>query len=417
MTNNRQSNYRWYILTLAALTHTFAVAMPIMCMPVLFKEIADELGLNLVQVGTVWGMTSLTGVFVCLVGGLIGDRYGTKRTLSIACLLGGLASALRGLSGSFSTLTATVFLFSLLTAIVPMSVHKVCGVWFPRRQLGLANGIVSMGMALGFMLGSMFSATVLSPLLGGWRNVMFLYGALSIVISIFWFLSRGEPGQVEATASTGTVPFRQTLLRVARIRNVWFFMLIVTGVSSCSQGMLGYLPLYLREIGWTVAHADGTLAAFHGLSMISVVPLALLSDRLGSRKRVLFIAALMTAIGAGLLSVADGALVWVSVLIAGMVRDGFWAIFSTMVIETEGIGPAHAGTALGLIFTFSRIGSFVSPPLGNSLADISLRTPFIFWAGLAAVSLFGFYFVKGTGHSQDKALGGGGDAAYTRLPV
>ena len=417
MTNNRQSNYRWYILALAALTHTFAVAMPTMCMPVLFKEIADELGLNLVQVGTVWGMTSLTGVFVCLVGGLIGDRYGTKRTLSIACLLGGLASALRGLSGSFSSLTATVFLFSLLTAIVPMSVHKVCGVWFPRRQLGLANGIVSMGMALGFMLGSMLSATVLSPLLGGWRNVMFLYGARSVAISIFWFLSRGEPGQVEATTSTSAVPFRQTLLRVARISDVWFLMLIVTGVSSCYQGMLGYLPLYLREIGWTVAHADGALAAFHGLSMISVVPLALLSDRLGSRKRVLFVAALMTALGAGLLSVADGALVWVSVLIAGMVRDGFWAIFSAMVMETEGIGAAYAGTAMGLIFTFSRIGSFASPPLGNSLASINLRTPFIFWASLAAVALFGFYFVKGTGHSKDKAIGGGGDAAYTRLPV
>ena len=400
MTNNPQSNYRWYILTLAALTHAFAVAMPTMCMPVLFKEISDDLGLNLVQLGTVWGMTALTGVFVGLLGGLLGDRYGVKRLLGVTCLLGGLSGALRGLSGSFFTLTATVFLFSLMTAIIPMSVHKACGVWFPRRQLGLANGIVSMGMALGFMLGSMISATFLSPLFGGWQYVFYFYGAISIIIGLFWFLSKGVPNQSEATPSTDLIPFRQAISRVVRVRSMWFFVLIVTCVGSCQQGAIGYLPLYLRDIGWSVAGADGSLAAFHGISMLAVVPLALLTDRLGLRKGVLFAATLMTAIGVSLLSVADGALVWVSVLIAGMVRDSFWAIYSTMVIETEGIGVAYSGTALGLIYSFSRLGSFISPPLGNSLADISLRAPFIFWAGLAVVALFGFLFVKETGYRK-----------------
>ena len=34
------SRYKWYILTLAALTHTIVVAVPLMSMPVLFDEIA-----------------------------------------------------------------------------------------------------------------------------------------------------------------------------------------------------------------------------------------------------------------------------------------------------------------------------------------------------------------------------------------
>ena len=42
------SNYRWYILTLLALTSMFVVAMPFMSMPVLFDEISGDLGLNLV---------------------------------------------------------------------------------------------------------------------------------------------------------------------------------------------------------------------------------------------------------------------------------------------------------------------------------------------------------------------------------
>ena len=104
---NSRSGYRWYALALAALTFTFSIAIPTMCMPVLFDEIASDLDLNLVQIGTVWGMVSLAGVFVVMIGGILGDRFGVKRVLSTFCILAGAAGALRGLSGDFTTLSAT----------------------------------------------------------------------------------------------------------------------------------------------------------------------------------------------------------------------------------------------------------------------------------------------------------------------
>ncbi|MFH1758227.1 MAG: hypothetical protein ABH969_09290 [Pseudomonadota bacterium] len=50
------SNYKWYVLTLAALTHTIVVGIPLMAIPVLFDEMSKELDLNLVQMG--WGISS-----------------------------------------------------------------------------------------------------------------------------------------------------------------------------------------------------------------------------------------------------------------------------------------------------------------------------------------------------------------------
>ncbi len=393
------SGYRWYVLALAALTFTFVVAMPTMCMPVLFEEISRDLDLSLVQIGAVWGIVPLAGAFVVLIGGLLGDRFGARRVLAAACLLAGLAGALRGLSVDFLTLTATLFLLGLLTAIIPPVVHKTCGVWFSGRYLGLANGVASTGMAVGFTAAAMISATVLSPLLGGWRNVLFLYGAISVIVSVFWLLARNEPTQAESPDThVDTVPFRQALSRVVRIRAVWFLGLILVGQTGCVQGMLGYLPLYLRDIGWSGASADGALAAFNATSMMAVVPITLLSDRLfnrlGSRKEVLLGATLMTAIGVGLLSVVGGALVWVAVVVAGIVRDGFMAVLMTTIIETEEVGATYAGTAMGLVLTASRLASSASPPIGNSLAHINGGLPFVFWAALAAVALSGFYFTK-----------------------
>jgi len=387
--------YRWYVLALSTLTFVFVLAMPAMCMPVLFNEISKDLNLSLVQIGAVWGMASLPGLFTVLFGGLLGDRFGVKRVLSMACLLAGMAGALRGLSDSFFTLAATIFLFGLFTATVTPVVLKTCGIWFEGRRLVMANGVLSIGIGVGFMVAALISATVLSPLLGGWRNVLFLYGSISAAIGFLWLFVRSGPLYSESrTDETSTVPFRRALSRVVRIRGVWLLGFILMGQLGCVQGLLGYLPLYLRGIGWPDATADGALAAFHAISIAGVVPLALLSNRLGSRRVVLFVATLMTAVGVGLLSVASGPMVWVSVVIAGFVRDGFMANLTTATIETEGVGPVYAGTAMGLVLTIARLASFISPSIGNSLANINPGLPFVFWASLATIALFSFYFFK-----------------------
>lgn len=408
-----ESSYRWYVLALAALTHAFVVAMPTMCMPVLFEEISADLDLSLVQIGTVWGIAPLAGASVVLIGGLLGDRFGARRVLVAACFLAGLAGALRGLATGFPTLAATLFLFGLVTATIPPTVHKTCGVWFSGRHLALANGVALTGMAVGFTAGAMISATMLSPLLDGWRNVLFLYGAMSVLMSLLWLATRGEPGQAESSSASHApaVPLREALSRVARISQVWLLGFVLVGQTGGAQGALGYLPLYLRDVGWTAASADGALAAFNATSMVGVLPVALLSDRLGSRKAVLLGASLMTATGVGLLSVAGGATVWVSVVVAGVVRDAYMAVIISTIIETEGVGAAYAGTAMGLVMTLSRLGASASPPIGNSLAHVDPGLPFAFWGALAAAGLFGLRFMK-----EDRArVGvaaavGGGDA-------
>ena len=167
MSDVGQSTYRWYVLALSAATFTFVAALPFSCMPVLFKEISEDLGLSLVQIGTVWGIASLVVVFVSLIAGLLGGRFGVKLVLSVSCLLVGITGALRGLSGTFLALTVTMFIYGIVRAIVPINVTKMVGIWFKGQNLGMAMGISAMGMGIGLMLGPMISATVPSPLLGG----------------------------------------------------------------------------------------------------------------------------------------------------------------------------------------------------------------------------------------------------------
>ncbi|MBI5296793.1 MAG: MFS transporter [Chloroflexi bacterium] len=381
--SDQPSAYKWYILTLVVLTNMFVVAMPAMGMSVLAKEISQDLGLNLVQVGIVWGVGSLPAILTSLLGGVIGDKFGPKRVLIVCSLAAGLLGAARGLAADFVSMTVIVILLGALIPFVAMNGIKTAGQWFPAHQLGLANGLVSMGMALGFLLGSMFSATTFSPLLGGWRNVLIVYGLIGAAFSLPWFFTRTLPGlRVE-----GGMSMRDAVQHVVRLKNVWLLGLTLFGVGSCIQGILGYLPLYLRGIGWEAVRADGALSAFHTISMVFVLPIALWSDRLGSRKNLLLIATLLVAGGAGLLSFASGNVIWLAVLMSGFVRDAFMAIFMTMVIETDGVGPLYAGTALGLTMALSGLGNFLAPPIGNSLAVFWSGAPFAFWAALAVFGM------------------------------
>ena len=379
-----ESRYRWILLALSGVTAALAVAAPTMAMPVLFAEIAEDLGLTLVQIGTVWGTASFAGLFSSVAGGMLGDRFGTKRTLVVCCLLLGFTGAARGLSTNLAELIGTVFLCGLVVGAVPMNLHKVCATWFSGRRLGVANAVISGSMAVGFLLGSLLSASVLSPRLGGWREVLFAYGAVAVVIGVAWMLTR-ESRRAGASSDLSAASLRAGLGRVVRCRSVWELGIALLAVNGAVQGVLGYVALYLRNVGWSGRLADGALSSFHAISLTVVLPLAVLSDRLRVRFGLLIVAAATITVGIGLLSIVDGVAIWLAVLLAGAMRDGFMAVFMTTVTELESVGAANAGTALGLVLALSRVGALVAPPLGNSLAAYGPRTPFLLWAGMALV--------------------------------
>ena len=229
-----------------------------------------------------------------------------------------------------------------------------------------------------------------SPLLGGWRNVVYLYGGIAIVVSILWALTREK----KTSATQGTVSFRQGLLHVSKLRNVWLIAIASMGITACVQGMLGYLPTYLRNIGWLAVDADNALASFHFVSMLAAIPIALLSDRLGIRRGMLMVGGLLIAGGTGLLWLVTGPTVWVVVMLAGLMRDGYMAILMTTSMEVRGVGARYAGTATGLVMVFLGLGNVLSPPIGNYLERFSPSIPFLFWACLAVCGVIGFVFVK-----------------------
>jgi MFS family permease len=388
MIKKRNPNYKWYILLLAMLTYGIVSGVARMCMPVLFTEIGLNLNLDATAIGTIWGMDPLAGVFIGLPSGLLADRFGTKRTLTVLCLLAGVFGALRGFSTNFISLVVTMFLFGLMAAATPNVVPKVTAEWFSGNRLALSNAFLNVAWSIGSMIATQFSAISLSPALGGWHNVLFFYGAPAFALGLLWLFTGREPTKMENPALLAEqIPFRKALTHVLRNKTVWLVGITTFAAWGATMGMVGYLPYYLKNIGWDATSADSTVTVLSLMMCIGSIPMVLLSDKLHTRKGVLIISLGGLVIGLSLLPFVDATGVWVLIIFSGFLRAGAGSLFNVVIFEDEAIGSTYGGTAIGLANSIAMIGAAASPPIGNSLAQYGEGMPFIFWACLAAASI------------------------------
>lgn len=394
-TNSKKSVNRWIILILGGLTNAVVVALQTMSLSVLIPEITVEFNLSVTQAGLLWGIASFPMIFSSFLAGTLIDRLGGKRIMIASCLLLGLVGALRGFSPNYPILLITTLLFGFFAPFVNIGNIKIAGNWFKNQDLGIANGVLALGMALGFFIGAMISASYISPWIGGWRNTFLLYGIVSIAFMIPWFFT---PKKSESSGSSEiemeTPSWLGNINHVIRIKNILLLGLTIFCLNGAVQGFLGYVPLYLRSLGWQETSADSLAASFHLASMVFVIPLTLLSDKLGVRKKIIQPALILISIGIGSFALFNGGLLWLAILIAGFARDGIMAILFTMTLETKGVGEKFSATASSFMVVFASLGGLVSPPVGNTFANLSSYFPFIFWAILCLLGVFSLIMIQ-----------------------
>jgi NNP family nitrate/nitrite transporter-like MFS transporter len=281
-----------------------------------------------------------------------------------------------------------MFLFGIMAAMTPSVVPKTASVWFKRQQLGIINGLINVSWSVGAMFASMTSATILSPLLGGWRNVLFVLGIPAFATGLLWLFTGRDPKPDEIQSEpTSTIPLKQAFTHVIRIKEVWILGLISLTLWGANMGFVGYLPLYLRNVGWNPATADGVITVFNGASMAGMIPMILLTNRLKSYKGMLFFSMAMTVCLMAFLPLMPDAGVWILIILANFLRAAAFAVTNVLIIEIPEVGSTYGGTAVGLVTSVGMIGAFAASPIGNSFAHFGSGVPYYFWAGLAACSL------------------------------
>ena len=395
--------FRWIILLLAVLVNLFVNGMSSSCMPSLYGEINKDIPMTYAQWGTVWGIRSVPMVLFALIGGMSADRLGIRSVVGLAVVLMGVLGIGRAFVYDFGQLVLMMFLMGVSSSFLMPNLPKTLGHWFPSSELGFANGVLIAGVCVGSGSALMLSGVYLSPLVGGWRNLMWFYGVISIVLGMVWLVVVREGGitSEDPNKPKEKFSFRKALSVVIRVRDQWLLMASRFFIFGTLLAVIGFLPEVLVAKGMEprLAHLSSSLIYYANIVGVIIIPI--LSDKVGLRKIFIWPFSLVGALFVIALGVIDGI---GSLVVCGMLGliVGFIPLMMTLPMEMEGIGPRYFGTALGLVGTIGNLGSFVAPILGGKIIDLTGREgdAFFFWGIMMIIGSLFIIPMKETGYKM-----------------
>jgi len=380
----------WRIMPLILATYLVAV---IDKMNVSFAKLqmVHQIGLS----ETAYGLASslfFIGYLVFEIPSALGvHRFGAPRWFSRIILSWGIATLLLAYTASGSTFAALRFLVGAAEAGLYPGIVYYLTVWLPRSHQVRAFGLLTLGSALGNMLGSAFGGALLSLdgvwHYSGWQWVFIVTGLIALAQGpiVLFFL----PGKVE-TATFLTTGERTRLARmiasdappamhegsvwdVLRDRKVLLFAAGYTLLLTSLYGIIYWLP--------TVIRGFGVSSSLNG--MLTMVPWALTSAALLIVPRLLkhdsqvrIAAAAIGAIGcvAFVVSlVSDPATRYVALLLGtpctSLLLPCFWAF------PSKYFSGRRAAASLAAISSLGNFGGFLSqnlmPWIGKAFGDPS----------------------------------------------
>jgi ACS family glucarate transporter-like MFS transporter len=162
-----------------------------------------ELGLDLQQMGWIFGAYSWGYALFQFPGGLFGERVGARRALAITALLWVVITLLTGLvpgplllgtGGVLALLVLLRFLLGVFQAPLFPIVGGVIAEWFPVGSWALPNGLTSSGLTLGAAASAPFVASVMQAV--GWRESFLIAAPVGLLlVAVWWWYATDTPAQ------------------------------------------------------------------------------------------------------------------------------------------------------------------------------------------------------------------------------
>lgn len=362
----------------------------------LVAPIEASLGMSHAAMGSVMGAWQLVYIFSAVPCGMLLDRIGGRRALSIGVLLIAASALGRALAVDYWTLLAAVMLFGLGGPIISSGAPKMVAELFTGSERGLAMGIYMTGPAVGAVICLGLTNSWLLPLLGDWRSVMVLWAGIALAAGAAWFLvgrffaASADPAPAASPfASSTSGAARPSQLRVmanlAGVPAVRLILVMSVGVFLFNHGLNSWLVELLRVGGMEPARAGywATLPTVVGIVASLLIP------RFAIRKRRLFMLMGLAAIAlaaALLLRFTDPGPLTLGLILQGIARSSLMTLLMLTLVELPEVGEGRAGVASGMFFSAAEIGGVLGPLGIGILYDTSGGFDSSLWS-LAGVAL------------------------------
>ncbi|MEM6683944.1 MAG: MFS transporter [Pseudomonadota bacterium] len=377
--DERASAAAWYGLGVLFVAYTFSF-VDRSILSLLVEPIKQSLGLSDTQVSLLHGLAfALFYTFLGIPIARLADSRSRRTIIATGILVWSLMTAACGLAGRFVTLFLARVGVGVGEAALSPAAFSMLTDLFPKRQLGLAMGLYSMGVQVGsglaFIIGGIAVGMALEmgsidmPLIGTlapWQTIFFIVGLPGLVVAAV-MLTVQEP----ARKAQPKLPGDESWLAVFRFigKEPGTFILHFLGFAALGllfNGFIAWTPsFFIRTFGMTPGTAGPLLGSLIlVLGSAGIVAGGAYSDRLFKSGRT----------AAPIISARLAAIVLIPLSIAAPLMPSFYLC-----------------AALFAVFFF-----FAAFPYGCAAAAIQMAAPPHLRAQMSAIYLF-FLNMIGTG--------------------
>lgn len=307
--------------------------------------------------------------------GVLMDRWGPRRLLTLACALSVLGIWMFAGTSVVSFAAAGRFLTGFGSAFAFVGVLKLATIWLPEDKLGMVAGLAAALGTIGAMVGDNLLGAMVLKL--GWQHAVNFTALFGLgVIFFMWFGIHDKKKHLDEDGGTVT-SFKDGLLDLKYIltnKQIW-----INGGYGC----LIYLPTTVFAELWGIpylSHARGmslpeaefaNSLVFLGF-MFGAPTWGYLSDKMHQRKKPMLIGAIGAAIMMTMVIYLPGVTthgLYAMMFILGL----FYGVQAVVFAVGRELSPKEAaGTAIATTNMFVMLGAMLLQPLIGSLLDRSV---------------------------------------------
>ena len=220
---------------------------------VITDQLMTEFSLGAAALGNLSGFCFYSYVAMQIPTGVISDRWGPRRLLTLGAGVAAAGTALFAAAPSLGWAEAGRLMIGASVAVAFVSMLKLASHWFAPRQYPLVSGMALLmgvvgGVAAGVPLRLMVEAF-------GWREVMAASAVLTAMLCVAaWAWVRDDPEEAGyashfAGGHDGHAPVVAGLLEVLSYRNSWILVLAPIGLTGAVLAFAGLWGVpYLRQV-------------------------------------------------------------------------------------------------------------------------------------------------------------------------
>lgn len=365
--------------------------MDIMFLSFALSSIIGEFGLTTTEAGAISTVTNLGMLLGGILFGILADKFGRVKMLSLSILIFGLATGAIYFSHSVTSLYILRFIAGIGGGGEYGVGMTILAENFSKKKLGRTSSIVAVAGQVGAMCAAILSMSILPTY--GWR-FLFLFGLVPVVLTVFIqkHLKESDSFKAIKTENKGKISdlFKTRQLTHQTLVLMWMAIVQIAGYF----GLMNWLPTIMQQkLNLTVAGSSSwMIATIIGMSL-GMLTFGQILDKLGPKVAFgLFLIASSLAVYVLTIPTTLASLTLVGAVV-GYFSNGMFTGYGAVVSRLY--PPEVRATANNVIMNTGRcIGGFSSIVIGFILAHCSIMTVMLFISVLYILSFLAMLTVK-----------------------